>query len=194
MPVIIYARTTATGIIGHHVYNEKHESIAKVSDIILDKNGKASMVVVSEGLLGMGKTSAFDYSAITRVEDDGDVIMPLSEDSIKNAASFSYNTSYKGDDTMRMIPKNGYSVDQLLKGRLLNHKKEPVADIENIAFKGGQASRIIVGFDKTLGFGGDRAALSYSDATIIRHGSALDFQLNADKSAQFEIYKEGVKN
>jgi sporulation protein YlmC with PRC-barrel domain len=105
VPVIINARTTATGIIGHHVYNEKHESIAKVSDIILDKDGKASMVVVSEGLFGLGKTTAFDYSAITRVEDDGDVIMPLSEDSIKNAASFSYNTSYKGDDKIKVTIK-----------------------------------------------------------------------------------------
>ena len=84
----------------------------------------------------------------------------------------------------------GYSVDSLLRGRLLNQSKEPVADIENISFKNGVANQIVVGFDKTLGFGGERAVLSYNDATVIRYGNALDFQLSANKSNQFETYKK----
>ena len=194
MPVVIDSRKTANGIIGHHVYNEKHESLAKVTDIILGKDGKASMIVVSDGMFGMGKKAAFDYSAITRVEKDGDVIMPLSEESIKNAASFSYNKVNKGDNKMRVIPDNGYSVDRLLRGRLLNQNKEPVADIENISFKNGIANQLVVGFDKTLGLGGEKAVLSYNDATIIRNGNALDFQLSADKAARFEAYKKALTN
>ncbi len=190
-PVVINSRKTANGIIGHHVYNEKHESVAKVTDIILSKDGKAEMVVVSESLLGMGTKAAFDYSAITRVEDDGDVIMPLTKEILDNAASFSYDKAEgKSGEKVRVIPDNGYSVAKLLDGKLLNQKKEPVADIENISFKDGKANQIIVGFDKMLGMGGEKAALSYSDAAIIRDGEKLNFQLSTKKTAQFEAYKK----
>lgn len=194
VPVVIDSRTTAAGIIGHKVYNEKHEDVAKVTDIILDNNGQAVMVVVSDSsFLGLGKDAAFDYSAITRVESDGDVIMPLTERIIEDAASFSYNREDVNDDT-RVMPNDGYSVARLLKGRLLNQRREAVADIENISFQNGRASQIIVGFDKTLGFGGERAVFSYNDAQIVRNGDALDFQLSTDKSTQFEVYKNSIKN
>ncbi|MCB9980382.1 MAG: PRC-barrel domain-containing protein [Rhodospirillales bacterium] len=192
--VIIDTRKTANGIIGHPVYNEKHENIAKVTDIILDKDGKASIIVVSDGMFGMGKKTAFDYNAITRVETDGDVIMPLNEEIIKNATAFSYRKADKSDDKMKVIPYNGYSVSQLLRGRLLNQSKESVADIENISFKNSTANQLIVGFDKTLGFGGEKAVLSYTDATIVRHGNALDFQLSTEQAAQFEAYKKSLAN
>ncbi len=194
MPVVIDSRKTANGIIGHHVYNEQHENLAKITDIILDKNGKAIMVVVSESLLGMGTEAAFDYSAIIRVEDDGDVIMPLTKEIIDNAAPFSDAKDEDNDKKVRVIPDNGYSVARLLDGKLLNQKKESVADIENISFKDGQTSQVIVGFDKTLGMGGEKAVLSYSDTKIIRDGESLGFQLSAKKSVQFETYKKTVTN
>lgn len=188
-PVVIDSRKTANGIIGHRVYNEKHEPVAKVTDIILDKDGKAMMVVVADGaFIGMGKKAAFDYSAITRVEEDGDVIMPLTETIINNAADFSYDKAEEGDK-VRVIPANGYSVVKLLDGKLVNQKKESVADIDNILFKNGKANQLIVSFDKTLGLGGEKAVFSYNDATIIRDGDDLNFQLSAEKAAQFEEYK-----
>tara|TARA_R110001592_G_scaffold29350_5_gene106540 strand:- start:16050 stop:16862 length:813 start_codon:yes stop_codon:yes gene_type:complete len=193
MLVVIDSRKTATGIIGHHVYNEKHEKLAKVTDIILDKDGKASLIVVSDGaILGMGKRTAFYYSAITRVESDGDVVMPITEEIMKKAVPFSYNQD-KASKNMLVIPSNGYSVATLLKGRLLNEKREPVANIDNISLKDGVANQLIVSFDDMLGFGGERAVLSYNDAAISRNGNALDFQLNANKSAQFDAYKKAVK-
>lgn len=187
--VTIDPRKTATGMIGHEIYNENGENVAEVTDIILDRNGKATMVVVSNAsFFNMGRDAAFDYSAITRVESDGDVIMPLTEEIIDDAAAFSYNRT-EANDAVRVIPSEGYSVSRLLKGRLLNDRRESVADVDNILFKNGQASQIIVGFDKTLGFGGEQAVLSYTDAAITRNGDALDFQLSANKSAQFEAYK-----
>lgn len=194
MPVVIDSRKTANGIIGRHVYNEKHESVATVTDIILDKDGKAIMIIVSDGaFIGVGKKAAFDYSAITRVENDGDVIMPLTQESIENAASFSY-VKAKSGDKVSVIPDNGYSVVKLLDGQLVNQDKEPLADIENISFKNGAANQLIVGFDKTLGFGGDKAALLYNDTTILQDGSDVDFQLSASKALQFETFKETLKN
>ncbi len=194
MSVTIQSRKTANGIIGNPVYNEKQERVAKVTDIILDENGKAMMVVVADGsFIGMGKKAAFDYSAITRVEKDGDVIMPLSETIIDNATTFSYDKKDRSDD-VRIIPDNGYSVAKLLDGKLVNQKQETVADIENISFKNGSANQLIVGFNKVLGMGGESVALSYSDAEIIRDGENLNFQLSAKKSAQLEAYKKTATN
>lgn len=189
---VIHTRKTANGIIDHPVYNEKHESVAKVTDIILDKDGKAMMIIVADGaFIGMGKKAAFDYKAIARVETDGDVIMPLTEKIIDNAASFSYEKD-EGDDKVRVIPNNGYSVSKLLEGKLVNQKNEFVADIENISFKNGKANYIIVGFDKMFGMGGEKAALSYSDAKIIREDESLNFQLSTNKAVQFDTYKKSL--
>lgn len=191
---VINSRQTATGIIGHNVYNEKNEKVATVTDIIIDARGNAEMVVVSEStFMGMGKKAAFNYSAITRVDKDGDVIMPLTDTIIDNATPFSYSKNVQGDET-RNIPSDSYSVSKLLKGRLLNPRREAVADIENIRFMNGRAEQLIVGFDKTLGFGGEKALLSYNDAKIVRNGDALDFQLSAEKDLQFDAYKNRASN
>jgi sporulation protein YlmC with PRC-barrel domain len=192
--IVIETRKTANGIIGNPVYNEKQERVAKVTDIILDKDGKAMMVVVADGsFIGTGKKAAFDYNAITRVEKDGDVIMPLTENIINSAATFSYDMKDSAE-RVRVIPSNGYSVAKLLGGNLVNQKKEVVADIENISFKNGSASQLIVGFDKILGMGGEKVVFSYNDAAIIHDGEKLDFQLSTKKSAQFEAYKKSAIN
>lgn len=193
-PVVIDSRKTANGMIGHSVYDDKHESVAKVTDIILDRDGKAVMLIVtSNAVMGTGKMAAFDYSAVTRVEGDGDVIMPLTKDMIDKAASFSYRDNKTGGKA-HVIPNNGYSVTKILDGKLVNQKKKPVADIDNISFQNGAANQLIVGFDKTFGMGGEKAVLSYSDTAIIRDGETLDFQLSANKAAQFEAYKKSLAN
>jgi hypothetical protein len=150
------------------------------------------MVVVADGaFIGMGKKAAFDYSIITRVDEDGDVIMPLTEKIIDNAAPFSYDKVDAGEK-VRMIPDNGYSIVRLLDGKLVNQNKEAVADIDNISFKNGKANHVIVSFNKTIGLGGENIALSYSDAAVIRDGQKVDLQLNAEKTLRFEAYKKTV--
>lgn len=194
MPFVIDSRKTANGIIGHDVYNENHESVAKVTDIIVDKDGKAIMIVViGDRFIGMGKQAAFDFGAITRVEEDGDVVMPLTEKIIDNAAPFSYD-KIDGDERVRVVPDNGYRVSKLLEGKLISRKNEAIADVENISFKNGMANMIIIGFDKTLGFGGQRAALAYKSTTIIRDGESLDFQISDKNEARVNAYKKAVMN
>ena len=191
---IIENRKTANGIINHPVYNERNERIGTVTDIILDRNGQATMVIVEDrAFFGAGKKAAFNYSTITRIERDGDVIMPLTKAAIDNASSFSYDRSER-TDTVRVIPANSYSVVQLLDGELINQNNETLADIENISFKNGSADQLIIGFDKLLGMGGETAAFSYSDATIIADGERLNFRLNTQRSAQFEAHKKAVAN
>jgi sporulation protein YlmC with PRC-barrel domain len=190
----INSRMTADGMIGNPVRNGKGESIGTVKDIILDSNGKAIMVVVADGeFVGLGKKVAFDYNAITRVNADGDVIMPLTEEMIDTAATFSYDQK-DSDKDVRVIPSNGYSVSKLLDGQLVNPKKETVAQIDNIVFRNGRADQLIVGFDKILGMGGEKAALAYRDAQLIPDGDGYDFQLTANQAAEFDAYKQTVTN
>lgn len=192
--VTIDSRKTASGIIGHPVHNEKGESVAMVTDIILDQNGKADMVVVADGeIIGLGKQAAFDYSAITRVEKDGDVIMPLTEKMIDTAAAFTYDKAEAGA-TVHAMPDNSYSVARILNGQLVNQKQETVAEIDNIFFKNGHASQVIIGFDKIMGMGGKKAVINYSDAKLIRNGDDLDFQLSEKRAIQFEIFKKTATN
>src|SRR5690606_18333733 len=133
----------------------KGAKIATVKDIILDKNGKAVLVIVSDGgVLGIGdKVAAFNYSKVVAQKPDGNVVMSLSQDMVNHAKDFSYDQ--KDWAKAKVIPQGSLSVNSLLEGNMLNSKGEKVADIENIYLRNSDASQIIVGFNKTLGVGGD---------------------------------------
>lgn len=190
--IVIDPRMTADGMINSMVYNGNGERVAKVHDIILDDQGKAIMIVVSDGeFIGLGKKAAFDYSAITRVNADGDVIMPLTEEMINNAVEFSYDKKDEGGK-VRVIPNNGFSAAKLLDGKLVDQNKKTVAQIDNISFRSGKANQLIVGFDKILGMGGEKAALAYNDVKMIPDGDGYDYQLDATQAAHFEAFKKSV--
>lgn len=193
--VVIDSRHTATGMIGKAVYNGRQERIGTVEDIIVSADGNANMIVIADGEFPgfEGKLVAFDYSIISRQDANGDVIAPLSEENLDRAAEFSYEAADAGDN-VRVIPNNGYSVARLLDGQLVNPQGESVAEIDNISFKNGQASELIVGFDKILGLGGKNAALDYKAAQLVRNGDELDFRLSTNHAAQFEVYKETAAN
>ncbi len=190
--VSVDTRMTANGMIGKPVYNQNGERVAKVQDIILDRDGNAMMVVMGDGdFTGLGKTVAFDYSVIANRSADGDVIAALTEDMIDTAASFSYDRE-DYSDTVKVIPSNGYSVAELLDGELVNPQGETLAEVDNISLRNGEADRLIVGFGRVLGMGGDTAALDYDDANIVRQDNALNFELTADAAAQFERFKSSA--
>jgi sporulation protein YlmC with PRC-barrel domain len=194
--VTIDERMTSEGMIGQPVYNQQGQSVATIKDIILDSDGEAVMVVVADGeFIGLGKTAAFDYGSIARVNADGDIIMPLTEEMIDNAAEFSYDRRGNSNN-VRVIPSNGYSVSELLDGQLIDENKKTIAQIDNISFRNGQADQIIVGFNKILGMGGEKAALDFGSTDLVRdrNDNGYDFQLNDRETAQFESYKQTVTN
>jgi sporulation protein YlmC with PRC-barrel domain len=195
-PVVIDSRHTASGIIGRHVYNEKKERVATVKDIIVDADGNARMLVLADSEFpGFdGKLAAFDYDIFSRQDAEGDVIAPISESNIDKAAEFSYDLEKAYGTKMRIIPQNGFSVAKLLDGQLINSKGESVAEIENISFKAGHASQLIVGFDKVMGMGGKSAVLNYDKAKLVHNGDDLDFKLSDAHAAQFEAYKKTAAN
>lgn len=185
--------TTANGIIGQDVHNEA-ERVGTVHDIILNREGEATMIIVADGeLFGLGKLAAFDYSSIMRTNADGDIVAPITERDIERAADFSYDREDYSSD-VRVIPTGGYSVSTLLDGQLTGNDNNVLGEIDDIHFKGGEASHLIVGFNQILGMGGEKAAIKFDNAKITPDGDEYDFKLASDKTAQFESFKRNSMN
>lgn len=195
--VTIDSRGTASGMIGQPVLDANGKKIASVQDIILDADGNAQMVVLADGgFMGIGtKLAAFDYNLVSQRQKDGDVIMPITQETLNKVTPFSYEAKdAEKDAKVRLIPANGISVVRLLEGQVLNQQKENVAEIDNISFRDGEASQIIIGFDKMLGLGGEKAAMSFEGSRIVRQDNDLDVQLTASQTANFENFKKTATN
>ncbi len=193
-PVLIHRSLMAHGLIGQPLVNADGKKVATVQDIIVDKNGKAILVVVSDnGTLGIGKkVAAFEYDKTVTEDSDGKVTMALSSDMIAHAADFSYDQ--RDWAKAKVIPTGSTSVSKLLKGDVLDNNGKKVASIENIYLRNSDVSQIIVGFDKTLGMGGSLAALDYDDLQMVKKKHDLDFKLTANQTAQFNNFKKSVAN
>jgi len=195
-PVIISSRMTASGMIGKSVVNTKEESVATVKDIILDENGNAKIIVISDGgVLGFDKKlAAFDYNSVITQNADGDVIMPLSEATIKKVSEFSYSPKDKSDKVV-VMPAGGYSADKLLKSKLMDANGKKVGSVDNISFRNGGLTNLIVSYDQTMGMGGKKAAFAFHDLTLVnaKDGTA-DFKMNSKQSAKFEQFKNSQAN
>ncbi len=194
--VTIDSRHTVKGMIGHSVQNAKGDRVGTVKDIILDAGGNAMMVVIADrDVPGFeGKLVALDYNLVSVRNLDGDVIAPLTEDTISKIAAFSYDPKDR-EDGAYVMPDEGISISKLLEGQLVDNQMQPLAEIENISLKNGHTTDLIVGFGKVVGLlGGQAVVLSYDDAKLVRVEDGYDFQLSADKAAHFEAYKKSVTN
>lgn len=193
----ISVRATTKGLLDRPVYSANNKHIGTMKDIIIDREGNAILAVVSEAkMLDLGaKETAFDYGMVLRRDDKGDVVMPVTEETIKNAREFSYNLNDSGKENMRTIPMGGYSVEKLLKAHVVNPAGESVASVDNITFRGGHIDALIVGFDKVMGMGGKQAALHFSDVKMLdRADGNVAFQMTASQAAQFEAFKQSASN
>lgn len=194
-PVWIRGDMTARYLIGKKIVNNDGDKVATIKDIIIGKNGKAALVVVSDdGVLGIGsKVAAFDYNKVVNQRYDGTVVMALSSDMIDRAADFSYDP--KDWASAKIIPAGSVSANVLLEGDVIDSKGDNTASIENIYFRYGDVTQIIVGFNKTLGMGGHKAALDYDDMRMVRNkDGSLDFRLTANQSAEFKNFKSSALN
>lgn len=193
-PILIRRDMTANGLIGEAIINSQGTKIATVKDIIVDRSGKAILVVVSDhGFLGIGsKVAAFDYSRVVTQNPEGKVMMALSQDMVDNAADFSYDQ--KDWAKAKVIPANSLSVNALLKGDVFDNNGKKVADVANVYFRNSEVTQIIVGFNRKLGMGGNLAALNFDDLQMLRKNKTIDFKLTASQSAQFENFRESVTN
>lgn len=183
---------TAKNLIGRDVMNSNGETVATIHDIIVDNDGDAAMLVLSDGgFFGIGgKMIALDYDKVVSSSDSAETLKPVSEAMIRDVSEFSYKPA---SGKVRMIPADGVSLRDALDGDLVDAQNNKLATINDIVLKDGEAENLIVTFDKTLGMGGDHAALELDDTTPLRAEGKVDFQLSQKQAAAFENYKASVK-
>jgi sporulation protein YlmC with PRC-barrel domain len=196
-PVYIKRAETAEGLIGEPVLDPDGKKIGKLKDIIVDQNGMTSMVVISDGgTLGLGaKVAAFSYDKVVTRQADGKVVMALTKDMIDHAADFSYDE--RDWAKAKVIPENSASVKEILDGKVVDSSGKKVASVENIYLRNGEVTQVLVGFDKTLGLGGDLAALNFNDLQLVKKGEAgkeMEIELTDTQSEQFREFKKSVEN
>ena len=191
--VMVDPRMTAVGIMGQPVVNNDEEKLGTVEDIILQSNGMADAIIITHGgYFNIGaKMAAFDYDMVMRRESDGDVVMPLSKESVDKAKGFSYDRK-DSSDKIRVMSGTAISVKDLLKGSLMDHKGVVVAKTENIYFKDGQANRLIFSFNQTMGMGGEKAILDYATLQHVEANGLHHFKMNEKQSIQFKNFTKIV--
>ena len=191
--VTINENMTADGMIGKPVYNEDHERIATMHDIILDKEGVATMIVVKDGgFAGLGgKLAAFDYDAVINRTRDGDVVTALTQKSLDRVAEFSYKADAGGN--VRVIPENGYSIAALMKGEMLGADGKKLAEIDNVTLKDGRADLVIASYGQILGMGGDKVAVNFNAGMLTHDKEEVNMKLSTAQTEKFKNFKNASK-
>ncbi|MBI1326177.1 MAG: hypothetical protein GC136_00870 [Alphaproteobacteria bacterium] len=184
--IVISTRYTADGMLGAAVKNNSGERVGTVKDIIVDRSGKAQLVVIDDGEFPgfSGKLVAFDYDVISAKTADGDVIAPLTEESINRATEFSYDRADAGKEKVRVIPVDGYSVMKLVDADVVNPAGEEIGELEDISFRNGKINQIFAEMD-VPGDDDKMIALNFGSTKIVGTDNDLNIQLNAGQAARF---------
>lgn len=184
--VTVAKSSTAEALIGTSVHNAAGKDVGKIHDIIIDAEGDAKWVIIEDGgLLGLGsKLAAFDYDVVEGFDRDKDVVVKLSEQSVKAAKPFEESGLAAGE----------FSVSKLIGADVIGADGKKIGDVETVSFDGDDAEYLIVGFDKILGLGGDKAALNLEALQLAQAGDDYSVKLNAQQSAQFKVHKEQTQS
>jgi len=88
---------TVTNYYKQDVYDKGQNSVGKIDDVLIDKSGKITALIVGVGgFLGAGeKDVALPFSAVSAEKKNDKWYLTVNEtkDSLKNAAGYKYNSS-----------------------------------------------------------------------------------------------------
>src|SRR5262245_1915491 len=86
---------TISNVYDQDVYDDQNNKIGDVKDILLDKDGRVSAVIVGVGgLLGVGeKDVAVPFNALKFAEKDGDryLVMKTTKEALEKAPGYNYD-------------------------------------------------------------------------------------------------------
>jgi sporulation protein YlmC with PRC-barrel domain len=89
--------STVTNYYKQDVYDKGQNSVGKIDDVLIDKSGKITALIVGVGgFLGAGeKDVALPFSAVSAEKKNDKWYLTVDEtkDSLKNAAGYKYNSS-----------------------------------------------------------------------------------------------------
>jgi sporulation protein YlmC with PRC-barrel domain len=127
----------ANNYIGQPVVNASGEKIGDVNDLLFDKSGKISTVVIGVGgFLGMGeKQVAMAYDTLTYTDKDGQrvIMVPLTKEALMAAPDYVYTEKTAmdkmrekaGEMATKASEKAGELKDQAVKKMEEYRKEEP---------------------------------------------------------------------
>lgn len=181
--------SSASGILGAEVNNAANVRVGRMEDLIVDSQGNIKSVIVADNdIPGMkGKLVMLPYERVSRQDKTGDIITPLTEEVIKDAKAFSYNST--GDATETNLVKGQYSVKDILDGSVIDKNGTNLGAVDDLYLKGGKVDSVIIGFDKIVGLGGEDVAVSYAPTTLSPQGDRTDVVLTTKQAAAFNTYK-----
>lgn len=187
-------QASAKTFIGQDVVSYNNEKVATVDDVIIDKNGDVSKVILSNGgIMGIGdKLVAVDYNLLYKHDPKGDVIVPLSEETIKQMTPFSYDPTTNDNRLVTLAPDET-SVKYLLDGDVIDTSGKTVASIEDITFVNGKATSVVASYGQTLGMGGHLFAVNYNQLTEIKaDDDTTNVRFSPTLTAKFENFKKNI--
>jgi sporulation protein YlmC with PRC-barrel domain len=89
--------TTVTNFYKQNVYDPSDTKVGEISDVLLDRDGKVTAMIVSVGgFLGVGQKDVavpFDAVHATKKNNSWYLVMNASKDSLKNAPGYKYDKS-----------------------------------------------------------------------------------------------------
>ena len=179
--VSVAKSNTADALIGTSVQGANGNDIGKIHDIIIDDEGDAEWVIIEDGgVLGLGgKLVAFDYDVIEGFNREKDVVVKMSEASVKAAKAFDEKT----------LPADEFSVSKIIGADVMGADGKKIGVVETVAFDGDDAEYLIVAFDQIMGMGGEKAALNLDALQMTNLDGKYSFKLTSQQSAQFEQHK-----
>lgn len=185
--------STAENLIGKDVNNLSSKKVATVEDILVDQQGVATKVILSNGgLMGIGdKLVALDYKLLHQDAANGDMLAPLTDEIIKQMTPFSY-TSADAREGLMVKPAGTYSIKQLLAGNVVDAANKNVASIDDVTFSNGEAKDIIATYGTTLGMGGHKFAVDFDSVAKLDSDDSVNVRFNDALTQRFGTYIKSV--
>lgn len=82
-----YGTPSGTAVLaGHEVFDDRHEKIGTITDVLFDETGNARWAVVDPGLMHRERYVPIDNAAVT---ESGQVVIPCSKELVKHARAAS---------------------------------------------------------------------------------------------------------
>jgi len=188
--VAVNPAMTAKGMLGEPVFDNSGDQIATVDDIIVNETGEATMVIVGEGgVLGIGeKLAAFDYNLVTHRDANGDLILPLGQNTMERAMRFSYDSDDADDKNTVIMPATSYRLSDILDAEVMDPLGNEIAEVDNATLHNGRVEFVVLDLDNLMGADDQHAAMPYGDLAKSTLEGELDFRLTAEQGAVLENF------
>ena len=169
-------RHSVLDVVGSEVFSRRGEMAGNIHDILVHKEtGKARAIVVNEDDSRYERDlTALSFKRVQRQQDDGDVLVTVTEEKIEDAPDFTYSSL---EDT------NYISLRHLRDGQLLDYEGKVAGQIDAVIYQNAEAQNIFFTLRPVLAQHGiSKFQMSFEDINIIESPDGLDIKLTKEQT------------